>query len=119
MTGLLKGRICNCWLAQAHYHSCHLYAVRREYTERKLTENIECEIMHVVVEEAYESYRYAMPVFAVCNHWVAACARWSYAHRDDCLPMHVVLMPLMGCSKAILCMLEQEGDSADPAKQHS
>ena len=58
---------------------CHLYAVRREYTERKLTENIECEIMHVVVEEAYESYRYVMPVFALCNHWVAACARWSYA----------------------------------------
>lgn len=32
----------------------------RDYSERKLTENVECEIMHVVVEEAHESYRYSM-----------------------------------------------------------
>ena len=29
---------------------------RRGYSERKIQENVECEIMHVVVEEARESY---------------------------------------------------------------
>ncbi len=31
--------------------------LRRLYSEEKLRENLECEIMHVVVEEARDSYR--------------------------------------------------------------
>jgi adenylate kinase len=30
---------------------------KRNYPEAKISENIECEIMHVIVEEAYDSYR--------------------------------------------------------------
>lgn len=33
------------------------HTLRRGYTGRKLQENIECEIMHVIVEEARESYK--------------------------------------------------------------
>ena len=29
----------------------------RNYSPEKITENVECEIMHVVVEEARESYK--------------------------------------------------------------
>ena len=29
----------------------------RGYSKKKLSENMECEIMHVIVEEARESYR--------------------------------------------------------------
>jgi len=36
-----------------HHHDLSL----RGYKGRKLNENIECEIMHVIVEEARESYR--------------------------------------------------------------
>ena len=31
----------------------------RGYSKKKLSENMECEIMHVIVEEARESYRWA------------------------------------------------------------
>ena len=33
----------------------------RQYSPEKITENMECEIMHVVVEEARDSYRHALP----------------------------------------------------------
>jgi broad-specificity NMP kinase len=31
----------------------------RNYSAKKINENMECEIMHVVVEEAHDSYKYA------------------------------------------------------------
>ena len=34
-----------------------MFFVLRGYTGRKLQENIECEIMHVIVEEARDSYK--------------------------------------------------------------
>ena len=40
----------------------------RGYSEKKIQENVECEIMHVVEEEARDSYRYAADN---ANHMVA------------------------------------------------
>ena len=52
----------------------------RQYSPEKITENMECEIMHVVVEEARESYRHALrssvPLIAVVDALAQTqCAR--------------------------------------------
>lgn len=36
-------------------------AAFRSYSDEKIAENMECEIMHIIVEEALESYRYSRP----------------------------------------------------------
>jgi broad-specificity NMP kinase len=44
--------------------------LNRGYAEKKLSENVECEIMHVIAQEAMESYRYVQSerVFNVQQH---------------------------------------------------
>jgi adenylate kinase len=37
-------------------HAHHMYITDSGYSQKKITENIECEIMQVVVQEANESY---------------------------------------------------------------
>lgn len=42
---------------------------RRAYTQKKIQENVQCEIMHVIVEEATDSYRWVA--------WLGASVVWG------------------------------------------
>ncbi len=56
---------------------------KRGYEEKKISENVQCEIMQVIAEEARESYRYACHV--ACLDVESSCVCQHAERSDACI----------------------------------
>jgi DNA-binding MarR family transcriptional regulator len=70
---------------------------KRGYSERKISENIECEIMNVIVEEARESYRWCQTVL----HQVCLLLSANSVESIFMIPPHF----LLACREEIVQVL--------------